>query len=179
MLEAETTNPVATQAKKAMDEYLVEQAAQIDDPWLLLLEQEYKGQLCFVNDIAARHKLYRVANIAFWPSTKYEFANWEATLEPIHLSADGSYYVHDNDSVVGPNGTRVTMAKCYRGYILAQYIDGDDQEPQRTVCVDEYMTNALERNALYESNCAAKQALKSQGPPARSATHRAANIQKE
>ena len=42
VLEAETTNPVATDAKKAMDEYLVEQAAQVDDPWLLLLEQEYK-----------------------------------------------------------------------------------------------------------------------------------------
>ena len=65
------------------------------------------------------------------------------------------------------------MAKCYRGYILAQYIDGDDQEPQRTVCVDEYMTNALERNALYEANCAAKQALKSQAPPKCSATPRA------
>ena len=90
--------------------------------------------------------------------------------KPIHLAADGSYFVHDNDSVLGPNGTRVTMAKCYRGYILAQYIDGDDQEHQRTVCVDEYMTNALERNALYEANCAAKQALKSQARATSSAT---------
>jgi hypothetical protein len=105
--------------------------------------------------------------------------DWEATLEPIHLSADGSCFVHDNDSVVGPNGTRVTMAKCFRGYILAQYINGDDEDPQRTVCVDEYMTNALERNALYEANCAVKQALKSQGPPASSATRRAVNIQKQ
>ncbi len=40
VLEAETTNPVATNAKKAMDEYLVLQAEQVDDPWLLLLEQE-------------------------------------------------------------------------------------------------------------------------------------------
>ncbi len=71
------------------------------------------------------------------------------------------------------------MAKCYRGYILAQYINGDDEDPQRTVCVDEYMTNAIERNDLYEANCAAKQALKSQGPPARSATRRAAYIEKE
>ncbi len=174
-----TTNPVATDAKKAMDEYLVLQAEQVDDPWLLLLEQEYKGHVCFVNDIAARHKLYRVAKISFWSSTKYEYANWEATLEPIHLAADGSYFVHDNDSVLGPNGTRVTMAKCLRGYILAQYIDGDDEDPQRTVCVDEYMANALERHVSYEANCAAKQALKSQGPPASSATRRAANIQKE
>jgi len=162
-----------------MDAYLVANAEQVDDPWLLLLEQEYKGQACFVNDIAARHKLYRVAKISYWLSTKYEFANWEATLEPIHLSSDGSYFVHDNNSVVGPNGTRVTMAKCFRGYILAQYIHGDDEDPQRTVCVDEYMTNALEQNASYEATCAAKEALKSQSPPARSATRRAANIQKQ
>jgi hypothetical protein len=37
--------------------------------------------VCFVNDIAARHKLNRVAKISFWSSTKYEYANWEATLE--------------------------------------------------------------------------------------------------
>ena len=120
ILEAATTNPISTEAKKAMDAYLVANAEQVDDPWLLLLEQEYKGQVCFVNDIAARHKLYRVAKISYWSSTKYEFANWEATLEPIHLSSDGSYFVHDNNSVVGPNGTRVTMTKCFRGYILAQ-----------------------------------------------------------
>ncbi len=103
VLEAETNNPVATDAKKAMDEYLVQQAEQVYDPWFLLLEQEYKGHVCFVNDIVARHKLYRVAKISFSPSTKFEYANWEATLEPIHLSADGSCFVHDNDSVVGPN----------------------------------------------------------------------------
>ena len=48
-----------------MDEYLVLQAEQVDDPWLLLLEKEYKGQVCFVHDIAARHKLFRVAKIAY------------------------------------------------------------------------------------------------------------------
>ena len=170
VLEAETTNPVATDAKKAMDEYLVQQAAQVDDPWLLLLEQEYKGNVCFINDIAARHKLYRVAKIAFWPSTKFEYANWEATLEPIHLAADGSYYVHNDDCVVGSIGTRVTKAKCYLGFIIAQYIHGDDEEPERTVCVDEYMANAIERNASYEANCAAKRALKSQAPRTSSAT---------
>jgi hypothetical protein len=170
VLEAETTNPVATDAKKAMDEYLVQQAAQVDDPWLLLLEHEYKGNVCFVNDIAARHKLYRVAKIAFWPSTKFHYANWEATLEPIHLAADGSYYVHDDDCVVGPIGTRVTKAKCYLGFILAQYINGDEEEPERTVCVDEYMANAIERNATYEAKCASKQAQRSQARPTSSAT---------
>ncbi len=153
-----------------MDAYLVANAAQVDDPWLLLLEQEYRGQVCFVNDIAARHKLYGVAKIAYWSSTKYEYANWEAALEPIHLSSDGSYYVHDNHSVVGPNGTRVTMAKCLRGYILAQYLNGDEEDPERTVCVDEYMTHALERNAAYEANYAAKQVSKSQAPRISSAT---------
>ena len=172
ILEAATTNPISTEAKKAMDAYLVANAEQVDDPWLLLLEKDYKGQVCFVNDIAARHKLYRVAKISYWSSTKYEYANWEATLEPIHLSSDGSYFVHDKDSVVGPNGTRITRSKCLMGYILAQYINGDEEDPERTVCVDEYMTNALARNAAYEANCAEKLALKSQGPPTSSATAR-------
>ena len=150
VLEAETTNPIATQAKKDMDAYLVSQAEQVDDPWLLLLEQDYKGQVCFVHDIAARHKLYRVASISYWASTKYEFANWEATLEPIHLGSDGSCYVHDDDSVIGPNGNKITKAKSLRGYIIAQYIDGDEEEPERTHCVDEYMTNALDKHSRYE-----------------------------
>jgi hypothetical protein len=63
VLEEDTTNPISTEAKKQMDEYLVLQAEQVDDPWLLLLEKEYKGQVCFVHDIAARHKLFRVANV--------------------------------------------------------------------------------------------------------------------
>ena len=43
VLEEETTNPIATQAKLNMDAYLVSQAEQVNDPWLLLLEKEYKG----------------------------------------------------------------------------------------------------------------------------------------
>jgi hypothetical protein len=147
VLEAETSNPIATEANKDMDAYLVSQAEQVHDPWLLLLEQEYKGQVCFVHNIAARHKLYRVAKISYWASTKYEFANWEATLEPIHLASDGSCFVHDDDSVIGHNGEKITKAKSYRGYIVAQYIDGDDEDPERTQCVDEYMSNALDKHS--------------------------------
>jgi hypothetical protein len=54
-----------------MDAYLVS-AEQVDDPWLLLLEKVYKGQVYFVHDIAARQKLFRVARISYWVSTKYE-----------------------------------------------------------------------------------------------------------
>jgi hypothetical protein len=147
-----------------MDAYLVSQAEQADDPWLLLLESEYKGQVCFLNDIASRHKLYRVARISYCPSTKYEYANWEATLEHIHLLCDGSCYVHDNDSVIGPNGIKITKANSCKGYIVAQYIYGDDEEPERTVCVDEYIANALKKHATYLANAAAKQAAKSQYP---------------
>ncbi len=55
------------------------------------------------------------------------------------------------------------------GFIVAQYINGDEDEPERTVCVDEYMANAIERNVSYKANCAAKRALKSQAPPTSSA----------
>jgi hypothetical protein len=178
-LEAETTNPISVEAKKRMDDYLVSQAQQVDDPWLLQLELDYKGQVCFLHDIAARHKLYRVARISYWPSTKSHYANWEATLEPIHLSTDGSYFVHDDDSVIGPAGKRITKAKSYRGYIVAQYIHGDDEDPERTVCVDEYIANALTKHATYLANSAAKQAAKSQAPPKRSATPRGTSRQQK
>jgi hypothetical protein len=160
-----------TQAKKDMDAYLVAQAKQVDDPWLLLLETAYKGQVCFVHDIAARHKLYRVARISFWPSTKYEYANWEATLEPIHLAPDGSCFVHADDSVIGPNGNKITKAKSYLGFIVAQYIDGDDKDPERIQCVDEYMSDALENFSRLEAkranNSAALPQTTSDRPTAR------------
>jgi hypothetical protein len=172
VLEAETTNPIATQAKTDMDAYLMSQAEQVDDPWLLLLEQDYKGQVCFVHDIAARHKLYRVASISYWASTKYAFANWEATLEPIHLGSDGSCYVHDDDSVIGPNGNKITKAKSLRGYIIAQYIDGDDEEPERTHCVNTYMTNALAKHSSYEGKRMENSAALSKRTSSRPATLR-------
>jgi hypothetical protein len=175
VLEADTTNPISTEAKKQMDEYLVLQAEQVDDPWLLLLEKEYKGQVCFVHDIAARHKLFRVAKIAYWPSTKREYANWEATFEPIHLAPDGSCFVHPDDCVIGPNGTNVTKAKSYLGFIVAQYIYGDNEDPERTQCVDEYICDALGKHSRYEANRAQKEAAMSNSTSTRPATLRHAH----
>jgi hypothetical protein len=54
VLEAETTNPISVEAKKRMDDYLVLQAEQVDDPWLLQLEIDYKGQVCFLHDAYCR-----------------------------------------------------------------------------------------------------------------------------
>jgi hypothetical protein len=125
------------------------QAQQTDDPWLLFLTKEYVGKICFLDDIAERHKLYRVCKIAYWTSTKQQYANWEATLKPIHLAASGDFYVADEDVVVGPKGIRLTKSKVLLGYILAQYIDGDDEEPARTECVDLYIENALEKLKAY------------------------------
>ncbi len=39
----------------------------------------------------------------------------------------------------------MTKSKVLFGYILAQYIDGDDEEPTRTDCVDLYIENAIEK----------------------------------
>jgi hypothetical protein len=124
-------------------------ATQVDDPWLVFLTEEYVGKICFLHDIAERHKLYRVCNIAYWTSTKTRFANWEATLEPIHLSPEGQYYVADEDVVIGSKGIRVTKSKVLLGYILAQYIDGDEEEPTRSDCVDIYIENALDKLKAY------------------------------
>ena len=43
----------------------------------------------------------------------------------------------------------MTKAKVLLGYILAQYIDGDDAEPTRTECVDLYIENAMEKLKAY------------------------------
>ncbi len=74
-----------------------------------------------------------------------------ATLEPIHLAQDGSCFVHDDDSVIGPNGNKITKANCFRGYIVAQYIDGNDKDPERTQCFDEYMSDTLDKYSRYEA----------------------------
>ena len=144
-----STNATALKLRQQMEERLCLNAQQTDDPWLLFLTKEYVGKICFLDDIAERHKLYRVANIAYWTSTKHRYANWEATLEPIHLNSDGLFYVADEDVVIGPKGVRLTKAKVLLGYILAQYIDGDDAEPTRTECVDLYIENAMEKLKAY------------------------------
>ena len=148
-LNVQSTNATALKLRQQMEERLCLNAQQTDDPWLLFLTKEYVGKICFLDDIAERHKLYRVANIAYWTSTKQRYANWEATLEPIHLNSDGLFYVADEDVVIGPKGVRLTKAKVLLGYILAQYIDGDDAEPTRTESVDLYIENAMEKLKAY------------------------------
>ncbi len=140
-LNVNTTNATALKLRLQLEQRVCLQAQQTDDPWLLFITKEYVGKICFLNDIAERHKLYRVCNIAYWTSTKHRYANWEATLEPIHLAASGEFYVADEDVAVGPKGIL--------GYILAQYIDGDDEEPNRTEGVDLYIENALEKLKAY------------------------------
>jgi len=144
-----STTATALNLRLQMEERLCLNAQQTDDPWLLFLTKEYIGKICFLDDIAERHKLYRVCNIAYWTSTKNRFANWEVTLEPIHLDPDGLFYVADEDVVLGPKGVRITKAKVLLGYILAQYIDGDDAEPTRTECVDLYIENAMDKLKTY------------------------------
>jgi hypothetical protein len=103
-LSHESINPLAVAAKQALDNTITAAATQSDDPWLLFLEEQYLKKLCFLYDISARHKLYRVASVSYWPSTKERFANWEATLEPVHLDDKGEPYVADDDVVLGPSG---------------------------------------------------------------------------
>ena len=93
--------------------------------------------------------MYRVCNIAYWTSNKTRYSNWEATLEPVHLLASGLFEVANEDTILGPNGVRLTKSKVLLGYILAQYIDGDDEEPTRSDCVDDYIENAIEKLTAY------------------------------
>ncbi len=43
----------------------------------------------------------------------------------------------------------MTKADKLIGYILAEYIDGDDAEPTRSDCVDRYAFHALEKHYAY------------------------------
>jgi hypothetical protein len=148
-LSHESLNPLALNAKAALDKTITTAATQCDDPWLIFLETQYLLKLCFLSDIAARHKLYRVAKISYWASNKDRFACWEATLEPVHLDATGEPFVADDDVVVGPRGLRLTKSASLLGYIVAQYIDGDDEDPTRTECVDLYVEDALPKHRAY------------------------------
>ncbi len=148
-LNVGTTSAHALQLRKEMETAVCLQATQTDDPWLIFFTTQYVGKICFLHDIADRHKLYRVCNIAYWTSTKTRYTNWEATLEPIHFSASGDFYVADEDVIVGPKGIRLTKSNVLLGYILAQYIDGDDEEPTRTECVDLYPEKTLDKFKAY------------------------------
>jgi hypothetical protein len=44
---------------------------------------------------------------------------------------------------------RLTKSKVLLGYILAQYIDGDEEEPTRSDCVDEYIESVIEKLNAY------------------------------
>jgi hypothetical protein len=144
------TNAKALKRRQDLEDEVCVEAAQADDPWLLFLTKEYVGKICFLNDIAERHKLYRVCNIAYWTSNKSRFSNWEATLEPVNFLPSGDFQVPDENTVLGPNGVRLTKSKALLGYILAQYIDGDDEEPTRSDCVDLYMKNAIDKLKSYQ-----------------------------
>ena len=149
-LNVQSTNATALRLQKNMEDAVCVQATQADDPWLLFLTAEYVGRICFLHDVAERHKLFRVWNIAYWTSNKTRYANWEATLEPVHLMSTGLFEVADEDTILGPSGVRLTKSKVLLGYILvAQYIDGDDEDPTRSDCVDLYIENALEKLKAY------------------------------
>ncbi len=136
-LNVQGTNAIALKLRQQQEDLVCLQATQEDDPWLLFLTETYVG------------KIYRVSNIAYWTRNKTRFANWEATLEPVHMTASGEFAVANEDTIVGPKGARLTKSKFLIGYILAQYIDGDEEEPTRSDCVDLYIENALEKLKAY------------------------------
>ena len=70
-------------------------------------------------------------------------------MEPVHVSKDDTFYVHDNDAVVMTCAKRLVKAKSLLGYVLAEYVDGDDADPTRTDCVDKYLMDALAKHHAY------------------------------
>jgi hypothetical protein len=44
---------------------------------------------------------------------------------------------------------RLTKSSKLLGYILAQYVDGDEEDPTRTDCVDLYIENAVPKHRAF------------------------------
>ena len=44
---------------------------------------------------------------------------------------------------------RLTKSSKLLGYILAQYVDGDEEDPTRTECVDVYIENAVPKHRAF------------------------------
>ncbi len=163
MLSLALTDPLSIKAKQQQAVAVGLTATQIDDPWLVMLDEEYVGKLCFLNDVSLHHKLFRICKIAYWNSTRTRNASWKATVEPVHVSADGTPFVHDDDVVVMTTGQRLTKASALLGYVLAEYVDGDDAESTRSDCVDKYVMNAMQKHVAYTTS----KNTASQRPPAR------------
>ena len=70
-------------------------------------------------------------------------------MEPVHEHPDGTLYRLDEDVVRLSNGATMTRAKNLIGYILAEYIDGDEAEPTRSDCVDRYIMNSLQKHDAF------------------------------
>ncbi len=70
-------------------------------------------------------------------------------MEPVHLLPSVLFEVADENTILGPSGAGITKSKVLIGCILAQYIDGDDEEPTRSDCVDDFIENAIEKLQAY------------------------------
>jgi hypothetical protein len=138
VLSLASTDPFSIKAKKQQEIATGLTATQVDDPWLVLLEEEYVGKLCFLNDVSLRRKLFRICKIGYWNSS------WEATMEPVHVLPDGSTYVHAYDVIVMSTGQRLTKISALLGYVLAEYVDRDDAEATRSDCVDKFVIDAMQ-----------------------------------
>ena len=72
-------------------------------------------------------------------------------MEPVHVSKDDTFIIHDDDAVVMTCGKRLVKARSLIGYVLAEYVDGDDADPTRTDCVDKYIMDALVKHHAYSA----------------------------
>ena len=70
-------------------------------------------------------------------------------MEPVYLHEDGTVFMREEDVVRCSNGRLMTKARAFLGYILAEYIDGDEAEPTRSDCVDRYIMNSLQKHEAF------------------------------
>ena len=62
------------------------------------------------------------------------------------LLPSGLFEVPDEHTVLGPKGVRLTKSKALLGYVLAQYIDGDEAEPTITATIPDSAVPELRRS---------------------------------
>ncbi len=129
-------NPLSTRLKREQESDIARKLASTDEPWLTKLHAEWVGKVLYDGGY------YRVVDILYVHNKgNNRYPCWEATSEPVYLH-NGEFVVHDRNVTLASNGTRVTLKSSLVGFALAEYSNGDKEEP---VC----LPFAAERHARF------------------------------
>ena len=134
-------NPLSTRLKREQESDIANKLASSDDPWLTKLHAEWVGKVLYDGGY------FRVVDILYVHNKgNNRYPCWEATSEPVHLH-NGEFVVHDRNVTLASNGTRVTLKSSLVGFALAEYSNGDKEDPVCLPFAAECHARFLQRQA--------------------------------